>query len=99
MNLQLGQMERKDTERVEIFSLTTTQPAKSVVTSRRFPINNIIIITSSSRLSHTKLSVVSVRATSKQFILTGPKQDNAFNVKMLRQIHPEGSDFLQLVLK
>lgn len=61
MNLQLGQLENlenillqgqeKGHRGVEIFSFTTTQPAKSVVTSRRFPINNIIIITSSSRLS------------------------------------------------
>lgn len=61
MNLQLGQLENlenilpqgqeKGHRGVEIFSFTTTQPAKSVATSRRFPINNIIIITSSSRLS------------------------------------------------
>ena len=54
MSLQLGQMEilenillqgqEKGHRGVEIFSFTTTQPAKSVVTSRRFPINIIIII-------------------------------------------------------
>ena len=51
MSLQLGQMENillqgqeKGHRGVEIFSFTTTQPAKSVVTSRRFPINIIIIV-------------------------------------------------------